>query len=366
MSKENLKRTLALVLAAAVIGGPGLAQAQTNAPAKSDKDLFADSVVAKGKGFEIKRSQLDEALISFKASVAARGQNIPPEQLSVFEQQMLDQLIRLQLILGHANDADRATGKTLAAKRLENIKTRAGSDENLVRQLKSVGMSLDDLSKKVTDEAVAETTVERELKVQVTDEEVKKFYEENPAKFEQPESVRASHVLLSTKDASGNDLPDDKKKEKKTKAEEVLKKAKNGDDFAKLAKDYSEDPGSKDKGGEYTFGRGAMVPEFESAAFSLKTNEVSDIVTTQFGYHIIKLSEKIPAKKVELAKATDDIRDYLKQTAIQKDLPPYIEKLRTEAKVEILDEKLKPKGVELPPDHPPVDTGAKPATKADK
>ena len=81
--------------------------------------------------------------------------------------------------------------------------------------------------------------------------------------------------------------------------EGLLKRARAGEDFAKLAKEYSEDPGSKDKGGEYKFPRGQMVPEFEAAAFSLGTNQVSDIVTTRFGYHIIKLSEKIPARKVE-------------------------------------------------------------------
>jgi peptidyl-prolyl cis-trans isomerase C len=366
MSKDYSKLAFALALAVAGMGGATLGQAQTNAPATKPAALFADTVVAKGKGFEIKRSQLDEAVISFKANLAARGQNVPPEHAAMLEQQMLDQLIRLQLILGHATDADRTAGKALAAKRLENIKTRAGSEENLGRQLKSVGMSLEDLSKKIGEEAVAETAVERELSVKVTDDEIKKFYEENPGKFEKPEQVRASHVLLSIKDATGGDLPEDKKKEKRAVAEDVLKRAKSGEDFAKLAKEYSEDPGSKEKGGEYTFGRGAMVPEFESAAFSLKTNQVSDIVTTQFGYHIIKLSEKIPAKKVELAEASDDIKDFLKQTALQKQLPAYLEKLKSEAKVEILDEKLKAKNTGLPDGHPPIDSDAQPDAKPEK
>jgi parvulin-like peptidyl-prolyl isomerase len=125
--------------------------------------------------------------------------------------------------------------------------------------------------------------------------------------------------------------------------EGILKRARDGEDFAKLAKENSEDPGSKDKGGEYTFPRGQMVPEFEAAAFSLKTNQVSDIVTTQFGYHIIKLSEKIPAKKVEFEKVSTEITDYLKQQQTQKQLPDYISKLKKESGLEILDEKLKPK-----------------------
>src|SRR5207245_5522008 len=137
------------------------------------------------------------------------------------------------------------------------------------------------------------------------------FYDENPAKFEQPEMVRASHILLNTKDtAAGTELTPEQKAAKRKQMEAILKRARDGEDFAKLANEYSEDPGSKDKGGEYTFPRGKMVPEFEAAAFSLQTNQVSDIVTTPFGYHIIKLSEKIPPHKVELAKVQDDSTGY--------------------------------------------------------
>src|SRR5262249_10782082 len=121
---------------------------------------------------------------------------------------------------------------------------------------------------------------------------------ETPSRFEVPEMVRASHILLSTRDPkSSAELSDEQKAAKRKKLEELLKRARDGEDFAKLAKENSEDPGSKDKGGEYTFPRGQMVPEFEGAAFSLKTNQVSDIITTSYGYHIIKLLDRIPAKK---------------------------------------------------------------------
>jgi parvulin-like peptidyl-prolyl isomerase len=145
--------------------------------------------------------------------------------------------------------------------------------------------------------------------------------------------------------------------------EGILKRARAGEDFAKLAKDYSEDPGSKDKGGEYTFPRGQMVAEFEAAAFSLGTNQVSDIITTRFGYHIIKLSEKIPARKVEFAKAESDIKEGLTQQAVQKQFPDYIAKLKKEAGVEILDEKLKPKETDLPSASPTTQPPAKAGSK---
>jgi peptidyl-prolyl cis-trans isomerase C len=356
---------VAMALSLAII--PGLKAADTTNPAAAKpeakpKDLFENQVVAKGKGVEVKRSRLDEEMVAIRGSAEARGQMIPPEQMVVLEQQILDRIIQIQLLSSKATAEDKTKAKENCDKRFETIKTRAGTDEVLDRQLKSVGMTREVLKTKMLEESVAEAVIERELKINITDDQVKKFYDENPAKFEQAEMVRASHILLMTKDqTTGEDLPADKKEAKKKQAEDLLKRARGGEDFAKLAKEFSEDPGSKDKGGEYTFPRGQMVPEFEASAFSLKTNEVSDIVTTQFGYHIIKLSEKMPAKKVELAKASSDIKDYLKQQAAQKEMPAYMERIKKEAGVQILDEKLKPKANDL--DIPPAVEPATPAPK---
>jgi len=359
MLMKSVLLSKALILAAGCVATGSLA-AEAAKPAGGS--LFADPVVARAKGFEIKRSQLDEAVIRVKSSAAARNQTIPPEHANLLERQLLDRLVSIQLLLAKATDQDKAKGKENTSKRLEEITTRAGSEENLVRQLKAVGTDLEEVRKQMTEELTAEAVLERELKVSVTDADIKKFYDDNPSKFEQPESVRASHILLSTRSEAG-ELPSEQKAAKRRQMEELLKRARAGEDFAKLAKEFSEDPGSKDKGGEYTFPRGQMVPEFEAAAFALKPGEISDIVTTQFGYHIIKLHEKIPAKVVELAKVSSNIRDYLKNQAVQKDMPDYLAKLRKEAGLEILDEKLKPRETEenaaLPPGHPPLKTEAK-------
>src|ERR1035441_7982101 len=176
--------------------------------------------------------------------------------------------------------------------------------------------------------------------------------------------ARASHILLTTTDPKTNaELTEDQKSAKHKEMEGLLKRARAGEDFAKMAKEYSEDPGSKDKGGEYTFPRGQMVPEFEAAAFSLGTNQVSDIITTRFGYHIIKLLEKIPAKKIEYAKALTNIKDGLTQQALQKQFPDYIAKLKKDAGVEILDEKLKAQQLPEPPTTPDSQPPAKPTAK---
>jgi len=271
----------------------------------------------------------------------------------------------LQLLLGKATEADKAQGKEQFAKSFQKFKTEgkltdAEFEEKLNPQLRVQGLTREQWEQKRTDQATVSLVLEREMKISISDDDVKKFYDENPPKFEQPEMVRASHILLSTRDQStGVELGPDKKEAKHKLAEELLKRARAGEDFAKLAKDYSEDPGSKDKGGEYKFPRGQMVPEFESAAFSLGTNQVSDIVTTQFGYHIIKLSEKFPAQKIELAKVADEVKEGLKQQGIQKQLPVFIANLKKEANVEIVDEKLKAVDTDLGGPAKPVEPAEK-------
>ncbi|MBI3743884.1 MAG: peptidylprolyl isomerase [Chloroflexi bacterium] len=155
--------------------------------------------------------------------------------------------------------------------------------------------------------------------------------------------VRASHILVGTRDTTTQlELNDEKKATKRKVAEDLMARARKGEDFAKLAREFSDDSPSKERGGEYIFPRGQMVAEFEAAAFSLNTNQVSDLVTTKFGYHIIKLSEKIPAKKTPFAEAQDKIKDYLQQQEADKLLPAYLDKVKKEAGVEYLVEKPKP------------------------
>jgi peptidyl-prolyl cis-trans isomerase C len=321
--------------------------AQTNSaakPAPSLDALFPNSIVAKGKGVEVKRTDLDSEVVKSKAMYAARNYPVPPD----LEQQALKSLIIKQLILNKATPADLAKGK-------ENFQTR------LAKVKADSGLSDDEFNKRITMQLVGSETreqwdqqnielvtipivLQRELSVNITDEDVKKFYDDpaNIASFEQPEMVRASHILLMTSDPETHEPLSPEKKEAKHKLmEDILKQARAGTNFAELAKKYSEDPGSKDKGGEYTFPRGQMVKQFEDTAFSMKPGEISDIIETQFGYHIIKLSEKIPASKVDFDKVKDGIKDHLVQLAMQKQLPAYTKKLEKEANIEILDDKLK-------------------------
>jgi peptidyl-prolyl cis-trans isomerase C len=353
---QKTKTISILALAAACLSstqGFAATAGSTNAPDASARlnALLGDPVVARAKGgIEIRQKQLDEALIGLKAGLNARGQNVTPDQMLMLERQVLNDILGLRLIVAKASDADKAKGKEQFVKAVAKLKTDSKLtdeefDQKLATSLRIQGITRDEWNQQRTDQSIAGVVLERELKIAITDADAKKFYEEYPARFEKPEMIRASHVLIGTRDAATNsDLPEDQKKAKRKLAEDVRKKALAGEDFAKLAKEYSDDPGSKDNGGEYTFPRGQMVPEFESAAFSLGTNQVSDVVTTQFGYHVIKVSEKIPAKKVLLDDVMDDLKEGLKSQEIQKQLPDYLKLVMKDANVEILDDRLKDKG----------------------
>jgi len=140
-------------------------------------------------------------------------------------------------------------------------------------------------------------TADVAAKIQVPRSEVERFYNEHLGTYTTPEQIRASHILLKTEGKNDADV--------KAKAESVLKEVKAGGDFAALAKKYSEDDTNAAQGGDLDyFGRGRMVAEFENAAFNLKPGEVSDLVKTQFGYHIIKVTDRKPAIVRDLSDAS--------------------------------------------------------------
>jgi foldase protein PrsA len=343
--------------------------AQTNSTAKGSPSLdslFGDSVVAKGKGVEVKRNDLDASVVKTKAMYAARNMQAPPD----LEQQALKNLVIQQLILDKATPADRAKGKEEFDTRLAKIKKDNGmTDEDFDKRISAQlfgGETRAQWDKQQIDIVTIPIVLERELKINVTDDEVKAFYDSptNVASFEQPEMVRASHILLMTTDPETHKpLSPEKKAEKRKEMEDILKQARSGADFGELAKKYSEDPGSKDKGGEYTFPRGQMVKEFEDTAFSMKTNEISDIIETQYGYHIIKLSEKIPAKKVDFDKVKEGIKDHLVNEELKSQLPDYTKKLVKDADVQILDDKLKGTDLAIEPAKEPASPATPPTAK---
>ena len=374
MTSKKIKVLLGATLMAAIgVQAAEATKAATPQPAIDAKSLFPDDTLCKGKGIEVKRSQVDEAFVQFKANLTARGQVLPEGKRDLVESQLLDRFVIAKLLVKRATDEDKKTARTEADKFVAGTKQQAGSDESFQRQLGAMNFTSEQFDAQVLERAICEEVVDRELRshVNITDEQLKKFYDENGEQFERPETVRAAHILLATRDVvTGQEVSEETKKERRQQIDKILDRAKKGEEFAALAREYSEDPASKNAGGEYTFARGQFRnPEFESAAFALKTNEISGVITTAFGYHIIKLYEKMPAQKLELAKVKDDLKDGLSRREVQeKLLPDYLKSLKKEANLQYLNGAKPPSEVsdEKPADKPVEKEAEKPALKPDR
>lgn len=199
--------------------------------------------------------------------------------------------------------------------------------------------------------------------VTVTEADAQKYYDENPDDFKVPEQVRASHILISTRPSDPNADPNQMKAQAKAKAESLLKQVKEGADFATLAKENSADTVSAVRGGDIgPFGRGQMVPSFEEAAFALKVGEISDLVETQFGYHIIKVAEHHDPNTIPFATAKDRLMESLKRQKMQEAFGDYIEEIQQKASITYAGGEMLP--MQPPAAAPEADVNEAPANPA--
>ena len=202
--------------------------------------------------------------------------------------------------------------------------------------LKTQNLTEADVQRILRQQAVLEKAVAPTI--HVSDADIKAYLDKNHASLDTPEQVRARHILVA---------------DQKT-ADMIEAKLKAGGDFAALAKQYSTDPSSKDKGGELGFfSRNQMVKQFENAAFTQKIGVVGPPIKSPFGYHIIQVEEHKPAQVATMANAHDKIKDILTQQQQQQQLPQFMAGLRTKANIQIFDDRLKDALPPLPPSPAP-------------
>jgi peptidyl-prolyl cis-trans isomerase C len=210
-----------------------------------------------------------------------------------------------------------------------------GGDEEFKKTLAGSGITVEQYTRQVRNNLIVRETIQAlvDKQVKISADEAKAFYDGNPDQFKQPELVRASHILIRCPP----DATEDVKKQKRAQIEAALSLVKGGEKFADVAKKVSEDPGSAENGGDLGyFPHGRMVPEFDTVAFSLKTNELSGVITTQFGYHILQVTGRKPPQVMPFDQVKDQLIDYLKQRKGGDVTRTYVADLRKSAKVEVL------------------------------
>ncbi|MEW6227788.1 MAG: peptidyl-prolyl cis-trans isomerase [Bacillota bacterium] len=236
--------------------------------------------------------------------------------------QLLANMLRDELIKQGAQRYNiQVTDEEVAAE-LNKIKEQFGSDAGLQQALDQYGMTLDNLRDQIKMSLLLDAIATKD--VTVSEDELKKYYEEHKDDFKELEQVRARHILVKDEKA----------------AKDIEKELAAGADFAELAKAKSEDPGSKDKGGDLGyFGKGVMDPAFEKAAFSLKIGETSAPVKSSFGYHIIRVEDRKPERTPAFEEVRKDVEKRVKKDKA-KPASVVISELKDAAQIKINDKDL--------------------------
>ena len=301
-------------------------------PAGAGESASVKEKVAVVNGTIITRGQLDQEVQAVMKRFERTGRGVGTAQLSQLEPRVLEGLIDRELLFQEAEQAGmRVDDKTVDAQ-LGKLKKRFPDEAAYKKALERMHLSEQDVRLQIRRGMTIQRWIDSKFvqSISMPEQEVKAYYDSHPKMFQRPEEVRASHILIKV-DAKA----DEKTKLKARKdLEEIQKKLLEGEDFAKLAKKYSQGP-SAAKGGDLGyFRRGQMVPPFEKAAFALKPGEVSDIVVTRFGYHLIKVSDIKPAKTFPYPEVKEKLADFLKKEKIRKAIDAHVKELRKGAKVE--------------------------------
>ena len=288
-------------------------------------------IVARVNGEAITGKDLDDAV----RAIAGRAGPIPPDERDRVFRGVLDNMIGYRLMIQEAKARKIVIADTDVDAQVAQIRAQFPNEAQFQQALTAQKTTLEAVRNDTREGMSADKLVENEIadKVAVKPEAVADFYQKNQDKFQQGPRVRASHILIGIPQNADAAT----KQQAKAKADALLKDLKSGKDFAATAKANSQDPGSAPNGGDLGyFEQGQMVAPFEQAAFALKPGEMSDIVESQFGYHIIKVADRQDSRVVPLDEAKGQIEEFLSQQNRHAQTELFVNALRAKAKIEIL------------------------------
>ena len=352
------KKLLATVaLSALLFTGCGIKSAQT---------------IIKVNGQNITQGQFDESFNKSTQSgmMAQLGINVKDSKNGFLYYLIKDKVVNELIVKELLNQEIEKRGIKVSNEDVDNaikeIVDKVGSKEQLNQILKQNGVSTSQFKKDLAEEVKMKKLAKELTDSNVSDADAKKYYNENIKQFKYPDKVRASHILISVnpqeieeiitsdKENAGASKEEIKKKvdaeiaNKKAKAEKVLAEAKKDpSQFEKLAKENSDDTTTAVKGGDLGFfAAQEMVPEFSKAAFSMKPNTISNLVQTQFGYHIIMVTDRMAAGQQPFEKVKNDIKGFLETQKQLQAIDKLVESLKKNATIEYVNKEYDPKVIQ--------------------
>jgi peptidyl-prolyl cis-trans isomerase C len=290
--------------------------------------------VATVNGVALSKADYDVEVSRLDKQIAMSGRTPADAEMVVMKQKILDNMIGREVLKQEAAKQGIKADEAEITIQMTELKKKFGSDEEFKNALTKMNVTEDSIRSQFKDELALRKLIEKEVadKITLGPNEAKDFYDKNPEIFKSPEMVRASHILVKVEQGAS---PEDKAKAlEKIKA--IQKRIQGGEDFAEVAKQVSDCP-SKEQGGDLDFfPREQMVGPFADAAFAMKTGQISDIVETEFGYHLIKDTDRKEAGVMAFEEMKPRIEQHVKSEKVNQQLAQYVDKLKSSAKIEIL------------------------------
>jgi len=245
------------------------------------------------------------------------------QQRAQISKVILDQLIEQRLILQVARQHSAMPTETQVESQLQEIKRNFPTEGDFEAALGQRNLTLVELKSRLRTNLAVRNLMAKVAPVSVSEAEIDQYFKAHRGEFDRPEQVHVKHILLDNENE----------------ARLVLAKLKRGESFDALARQYSKDPGSRAQGGDLGFvSRGQLVPEFEQVAFALQPKQISDIVKTQFGYHLIMLVARRPPQPANLDQAHDQIRTLLMANKQEAAFQEWLKKIKAQARITRVDQ----------------------------
>jgi peptidyl-prolyl cis-trans isomerase C len=311
--------------------GGATTSANPNAKPLAPKDLPA--VVAKVNGENIKKEDLLQGAQAVQIRLAQEGRPAVPSV--EFYREVLNQIIGIALLQQDAKAQGVTATDQEIQQQLAQRKSAFPTEDAFKQALAQAGLTEQKLRDQTRDAIAVQKYIQSRLAKSgaATEQATRDFYDKNKAQIQAPERVHVRHILIRV-DPKATAAA---KQDARQKAETLLKRIQAGEDFAKLAAENSDDPGSKVRGGDLGFvAKGQAPPPFEAATFALtKPNQLSPVVETPAGYHIIQFVERQPAGAIPYEQVKARIGQLIQQQQGQQQLADRVRELRGKAKIEV-------------------------------
>lgn len=333
MLKIHFSRLICCGLLAGVVATWGTVAGATE-PARQNTAPAAVGALPQAAVVRVNGVDIDAVELRRIKKVLQRGQAVPADKQATVDKQALEQLVSAELLYQAAAKVEvKDLEKQLDAKVVQE-KSRFKNEQEFKNAIQGLEMDEAALREYLRRGLLVSRFVETTMvpKISVSDKDTRDFYDKNIDRFKREESVKASHILIGVDEKATAE----ERKKAREKVEQLKGELAKGSDFAALAKSNSSCPSSQQGGDLGFFGKGQMVPSFEKAAFALKVGEVSDVVETRFGYHIIKLTDKKTAETAEYSIVKAKIEEYLKGQKVGEAIQKYIEETKKTARIEYL------------------------------